>query len=157
MRSTIDLVADLLPQPRPAPVGHGLVERLEPVQALGAVGDARLEPLVDPPVALPPGVGAALGERRGQVFAHQWMGVEGAGARVGLDQAAVGEVGEDQGPVVVGQVLQGFGESGDGRGRAQCIQQVAASRGGRRGRAGAAPRARGSGIGLGPSRANQVS
>jgi len=41
-RPRIDLVADLLPQPRLAPMAHGLVEGLESVQTIGVVGDAGL-------------------------------------------------------------------------------------------------------------------
>ncbi len=63
-------------------MGDGLVEGLEPVEPVRAVEGVALEVLVEPPVALPPGVRLADVQGLGQVLAHKRVGVDGAAARV---------------------------------------------------------------------------
>src|SRR5256885_14083592 len=80
-----NLRASFFSYSRLAPVGHGLVERLQVFErGLGAFLCGRAEVFVEPPVSLAPGVGIFLAQLLGEVFANDGMGVHKMAPRLAV-------------------------------------------------------------------------
>jgi len=63
-------------QPRLAPVRHRVVERLKAGESFRPVGHARLQVLVEPPVALAPGLRLPLAKLLREVLAQERVGID---------------------------------------------------------------------------------